>query len=98
MLTLSVNRLMIKVITQMRPCHSPAQKPAGFSSNLVFPGAQLLVTKIRIKRNTKIMDSFLNFIQSSSSKSFSQNIFFPKDIYTIGNIDCQNRTSILFSK
>jgi hypothetical protein len=66
---------MMNVITQMRPCHSPAQKPAGFSSNLVFPGAQLLVTMIRMKTQRKIMDSFLNVIHSSPSKRFSKILF-----------------------
>jgi hypothetical protein len=66
---------MMNVMKQMRPCHSPAQKPAGFSSNLVFPGAQLLVTMIRMNIQRKIMERFLNFIHSSSSKDLPKTLF-----------------------
>jgi hypothetical protein len=59
----------------------------------VFPGAQLLVTMMRKNTQRKIMESFLNFIHSSSLNAFPKILFFPRNGYTTGNIRCQNKRS-----
>jgi len=39
--TFSLNRLMINVIREIKPCHNPIKKPAGSAAvNFSLPGAQ----------------------------------------------------------
>jgi len=44
--TSGLNKLMTKVTREINPCHRPAQKPAGSTSNRISPGAQ----DVKIKR------------------------------------------------
>ncbi len=48
--TVSLNRLMMKVITRIRPCQSPAQNPASSVAKAAVPAAHPAPAKISTRR------------------------------------------------
>jgi len=64
MVTLSLNKLIINVNNEIKPCHSPIKKPAGSASNFTSPGAHDETINNKIITGTQILsfDVFITLI------------------------------------